>query len=486
MLPMPGYAASSMPRHRGFKGTPWSLVLACLPGCATPTPAPPPVTLSEVVEPEIRLIGWRANVDEGAITALVTAVGGTTLNRPLPDVSTLVFPSEDRAKSAEERLAASGLARWVSRNHRRSLGLLPVASGASAESDRTIQSFGDLNTGSSNQWGLAQANIPAAWQAYPSIRGQGVLVGVLDSGVDYRHPDLALNMARDGAGQRLHVDAIEAAGRNDSCLGLTYSYATAYSDASHPGPDGNGHGTHVAGIIGAVGDNQPGLRNNIVGVAPSVRIVDIKAMDCQGGGTDDVIALGIRRAVDLGVRVLNMSIGGEEPAPILAAPMAYGQARGVLFVVAAGNGSGVPVYYPAAYAGVLAVGALDPRGRRASYGNIGPEMGVVAAGGGLSQDSEGILSTLPTYAHMLSLGRSQGSWPGHGRVSGTSQASPLVAGLAALILSQEPGLSADQVRLRILASATDVGTSGFDPETGWGRVDALAALGMQQPTGSRP
>lgn len=442
--------------------------------------------MSEVVEPEVRLVGWRTELDDAAITALVTEMGGTTLNRPLPDVSTLVFPSRDRAESAEDRLAASGLARWVSRNHRRSLGLLPVASVTSAEPDRAVQTFGDLNTSSSSQWGLAQANIPAAWQSYPSIRGQGVLVGVLDSGIDYRHPDLSLNMARDGAGQPLRVDAIEAAGRNDSCLGLTYSYATAYSDASHPGPDGNGHGTHVAGIIGAVGDNQTGLRNNIVGVAPSVRILDIKAMDCQGGGTDDVIALGIRRAVDLGVRVLNMSIGGEEPAPILAEAMAYGQARGVLFVVAAGNGSGVPVYYPAAYAGVLAVGALDPRGRRSSYGNIGPEMGVMAAGGGLSQDAEGILSTLPTYAHMLSVGRNQGSWPGHGRVSGTSQASPLVAGLAALILSQEPGLSADQVRLRILASATDMGTPGFDPETGWGRVDALAALGMQQPNGSRP
>lgn len=484
---MPGYAALGMLRHLHIGGPFRALVLACLPGCFSAPPLQlPPTPTVEAIEPEVRLVGWRKDLAPGSVEAWLSAHRGRVVNSPLPYVDTLTFPGEQAAEAAEAELSSRGMTRWISRNHRRTLGLISASPAEPDTTVRTLQTFNDLNTGSSNQWGLLQANLPAAWQAYPDVRGQGILVGVLDSGIDGRHPDLAVNMARDGAGRQLVVDALQDSGRRDSCLGLDYGSSTAYQDAAHPGPDGNGHGTHVAGIIGAVANNQTGLRNNIVGVAPSVRILDIKAMDCQGNGSDDVIALGIRKAVDLGVRVLNMSIGGEEPAPVLAEAMTYGQIRGVLFVVAAGNGSGVPVYYPAAYAGVLAVGALDPRGRRASYSNIGPELGVMAPGGGQNQASEGILSTLPTYAHVLSLGQTQSSWPGHGRVSGTSQASPLVAGLAALILSQEPDLSPDQVRLRILASSADMGSSGFDHETGWGRVDALAALGMRQPSGDRP
>lgn len=443
--------------------------------------------VQRVTAPEgsVRLVGWPRAMADAERALWADKVKALTRSHPLPDTSVLVFADENSARTASERLQQEAGVRWVSLNHRRHLGLLeeprlpsPVV--------RNLQTFSDLLTGSGGQWHLALSKVTSAWENFPRARGQDILVGVLDSGVDYRHPDLALNIARDEAGLPIKIDALGMAGRVDSCLGLDYSADSAYRDTNHPGPDGNGHGTHVAGIIAAVANNLTGLKANVVGVAPEARIVDIKAMDCEGGGTDDVIAVGIRRAVDLGVRVLNMSIGGEEPAPILAEAIAYGQARGVLFVVAAGNGSGVPVYYPAAYPGVVAVGALDTRGRRASYSNVGSELAVMAPGGGINQTAEGILSTLPTYEHVLSAGRTQGSWPGHGRVSGTSQASPVVAGVAALLLSQEPTLSPDQVRLRLLASSKDMGSNGFDKDTGWGMVDAAAALAMGQRGGERP
>ncbi len=329
---------------------------------------------------------------------------------------------------------------------------------------------------STGQWGNAQIKAPDAWNTYFSTSeppGKGVTVAILDSGVDVRHPDLAANVAKDGLGKDIYIDVLrDASGSTDACGGLTYDWATAYQNSSHPGPDGHGHGTHVAGIVAAVGNNSGTGGQNIVGVAPAATILPVKTMDCRGDGNDWNIAYGIKAAADSNARIMNLSIGGPEPSELLEDALAYAMGKGVLVVVAAGNGFGVPVYYPAAYQGVIAVGAVDRTDAYQPYSNVGPQVGLMAPGGTTNQSVDGILSTTPTYGSTITRSGS------YARVSGTSQASPFVAGVAALLWSKDPSLTADQVRARLFASAKDLGTAGFDEKYGWGRVDALAALAL--------
>ncbi|MBM3274020.1 MAG: S8 family serine peptidase, partial [Candidatus Sericytochromatia bacterium] len=263
----------------------------------------------------------------------------------------------------------------------------------------------------------------------------------------------------------------DASGSIDSCRGYNYDWVNAYRDIGHPGPDGHGHGTHVAGIIAAVGNNSGGSGGNIVGVAPAATILPVKTMDCNGDGQDWNIAYGIKASADQGAKVLNLSIGGPEPSPLLEDALGYAIAKGALVIVAAGNGQGSPVYYPAAYPGVIAVGAVDRDDAYQTFSNVGAQMGLVAPGGTINQSRDGILSTVPTYRSELSQ-----SGLAYSRVSGTSQASPFVAGVAALIWSREPSLTADQIRTRLYATARDIGPAGFDFKHGWGRIDAVAAL----------
>ncbi len=297
---------------------------------------------------------------------------------------------------------------------------------------------------------------------------------VVDSGVDIRHPDLKQNIARDGLGNDIYIDVLhDASSSFDACRGYNFDWATAYKDATHPGPDGHGHGTHVAGIVAAAGGNADYGAENLVGVAPAATILPVKTMDCNGEGQDWDIAYGIKAAADRGAKIMNLSIGGPEPSALLEDALAYAMARGVLIVVAAGNGGGAPVFYPAAYSGVIAVGAVSRDDLYQSFSNVGLQMGMVAPGGTINQSVEGILSTVPTYTSEMS--RVGAGWA---RVSGTSQASPFVAGAAALIWSREPALSAEQVRERLFASAKDLGTKGFDTKYGWGRLDVQAALAL--------
>lgn len=332
-------------------------------------------------------------------------------------------------------------------------------------------SAADLDGGEAGQWAVLQVHAPEAWDQYftaESPPGHGIMVAVIDSGVDVRHPDLAANIAKIGGMPRF-IDVLhDASHSSDVRCGANYDWVTAYADTAHPGPDGHGHGTHVAGIVAAVGNNFGVTGTKMVGVAPGATILPVKTMDCAGDGTDWDIAHGIKDAADAGARIQNLSIGGPEPGPILEEAISYARAKGGLMIVAAGNGFGAPVFYPAAYAGVLAVGAVDRNDAYQGYSNVGPELAMVAPGGTSDQKREGINSTLPSYGSKLG--------KHYGRVSGTSQASPLVAGIAALIWSREPSLSADQVRSRLVASAKDLGPKGFDAEYGFGRVDALESL----------
>ncbi|HEY9721886.1 MAG TPA: S8 family peptidase [Oscillatoriaceae cyanobacterium] len=282
-----------------------------------------------------------------------------------------------------------------------------------------------------SEWGEKKINAQTAWDKH--VDASGVTVAVLDTGVDYLHPEL---------------------------LGRVIKGPDLADGTSDP-MDHMGHGTHVAGIIGAAGNNGIG----VAGVAWNCKILAIKVLGDDGNGTTDTVAQGIKYAADHGARVINMSLGTSDQTidPVLHEAMDYAHQHGCVICAASGNESG-PVGAPANDPNALAVSSTSHFWLFewcSLYSNTGPKVEVAAPGGG-------ILSTLPSEGSQL--GRN------YGTLSGTSMATPFVSGEAALIIAQHPSWSADQVRARIDAAVDHKGSSGRNNDYGYGRVDLAKAL----------
>lgn len=295
-----------------------------------------------------------------------------------------------------------------------------------------------------SQYGLAITNLDEAW-AY-TVGDRRVTVALIDTGIDYHHPELADHIHPDGRTFFLSGEAI----------------------------DEDGHGTLTAGIVAATMHNERG----IAGIAPNVQILPIKVspgyVQSTGGKraeqtVDNISAIDynfqdpIRYAADPargGTKVININFATsiEDPHEEVAIKEALDQ--GVLVVAAAGNsGSNVPLY-PAAYDCVLGVGAVNSDKQRAGFSTYGLGVDVVAPGVGVYSTTLSDLNDGYTHAH------------------GTSFASPHVSGLAALIFSVRPDLTAWDVREIIMRSAEDLGTPGFDDQYGYGLIDGHAALAL--------
>lgn len=277
------------------------------------------------------------------------------------------------------------------------------------------------------QWHLDAIEAPAAWDI---STGDGVVIAVIDTGVDPEERDL----------------------KNKLVSG--YDFVNRDS-----GPwDDQGHGTRIALIAAAAADNGYGG----AGVAYDAQIMPLKALANTGSGTHAWIAKAIIWATDNGANVINLSIGGPYPSETLRDAVNYASRQGVLLVAAAGNeSSNVPVY-PAAYDPVLAVAGTSRDQQRAGFSNWGDHVSVAAPG----------TNILVTHG---------GS---HRAGSGTSLAAPQVAGVAALVLSRNQGLSAGQVRDVIQTTAEDLGNPGWDPFYGFGQVNAYQAVLRAQREGS--
>jgi subtilisin family serine protease len=274
------------------------------------------------------------------------------------------------------------------------------------------------------QWAMFAFPFSTVWQCG---QGAGITVAVVDSGVQANHPDLT---------GRVRPGAAIVNGAVQNGAGLI---------------DVNGHGTHVAGIIGA-GLNGVG----VVGVAPEVTILPVRVLDANGVGPNSDIGKGITWAVDHGAKVINVSIGSDTKSASVSTAVGYAVDHGVTVVAAAGNGgpTGKP-RYPAALSEVIAVGALDPNGDVASYSTNGDYVDVVAPG-------TKIYSTkIPS------------TW---GENTGTSMASPHVAALAALVIDARGSVSPGNMLRRLTSTATDAGPPGFDPAYGWGCINPIAAV----------
>lgn len=280
------------------------------------------------------------------------------------------------------------------------------------------------------QWGLPAVGAPAAWDR--TWGGAGVVVAVIDSGIDLSHPDL--------------VGRIVAGGWD-------------YVDDDAVPQDDLGHGTHVAGIVAATANN--GVLGS--GTAPGCGILPLRVLNSSGSGNTFDLGEAIYDATDAGVDVINMSLGSREYDEYLSDAVAYAVAHDVVVVAAAGNC--VPtrlsdVEYPAREPGVIAVGSIQNTTPYtiASSSQDGPGLDVVAPG-------SNIFSTYPP-----ALGS---SWA---YMSGTSMATPFVSGVAALMRTVEPAATYTQITTALQATATDLGAAGRDNTFGYGLIQADDAI----------
>jgi subtilisin family serine protease len=282
------------------------------------------------------------------------------------------------------------------------------------------------------QWGPKKIEADWAWNT--TVGDSDLLVAVIDTGIDYNHPDLAANY-----------------------VPLGYDWVN-----NDPDPrDDYGHGTHCAGIIAAAMNNNVG----IAGVA-QVKIMAEKVIDNGGWGYADWFAEGVINATDSGAKILSISLGGYGDSELMHDSLKYAYDAGVLIVAAAANDNSNIKPYPAGYSEVVAVAATDQNDQKASFSNWGDWIELSAPG-------VSVYSTMPTYSVTLN---GYGYSMNYDYLSGTSMACPHVAGVAALVWSRFPGKSRDWARLWLRSTSDDFGTPGFDVYYGYGRVNARRAV----------
>jgi thermitase len=300
---------------------------------------------------------------------------------------------------------------------------------AYAEPDFAVEALGSPDDqGFGNQWGMVKIQAPQAWDV--TTGSPGISIAILDTGVDLDHPDLASKIT-----------------------------SNINFGSSNTTDDVYGHGTHVAGIAAAMTNNGIG----VAGLGYSSTIMNVKVLDDNGSGTYSGVASGIIWAVDNGAEVINMSLGGSSPSSTLEDAVNYAWSKGVVVVASAGNSGSTAPSYPAYYSNCIAVAAVDANDALASWSNYGNWVDVAAPG-------LGIYSTLKNNSY--------------GYMSGTSMASPYVAGLAALVFTtvSDPNGNHNlnyEVRSRIEAACDDINVSGI----GSGRINAYRAVQTATTTG---
>jgi thermitase len=275
------------------------------------------------------------------------------------------------------------------------------------------------------QWGWSEVKADVAYEA--GYDGEGVVVALLDTGVDTEHPDLTANF----------VDGWNFIDDNDNVT------------------DVDGHGTMVCGIVAAITNNSIG----VAGVASNVTIMPLKVISEAGGSLID-ISSAIIYAANHEADVIGMSLGGAftRGTRALKDAVNYAYQHGCVLVAAAGNNDTSELFYPAAYDNVVAVSAIDEADEKASFSNYGDYIDFCAPGVNIVSTWKG-----GTYASG----------------NGTSFAAPFVTGVVALMLSKYPALSNENVIETLRAQAVDLGDLGWDQFYGWGLIDASAAVSLQ-------
>lgn len=298
-------------------------------------------------------------------------------------------------------------------------------------------------------------NAAEAWDI--TTGGEEIIIAIIDTGVDWDHPDLAENIwtnPREIADNSIDDDGN---GYVDDIIGWDFGGDSGNAD-NDPNEDGPDHGTHVAGLASAVTDNAIGIAS--IGFNSSLMCIKTSRDDLRSDAGTALIAYGyegIKYAADNGADIINCSWGGYSYSNFAQSIIDEAVSKGALIVAAAGNDNSSDLFYPASYQGVLSVTATNFDDQKATWANYGTMVDVSAPG----------LDIYSTWYNDSYAGK-----------SGTSMASPIAAGLAAITKSRFPDFTPLQIaeQIRVNSNPIDINNIGFENEIGFGRIDALSVL----------
>lgn len=331
-----------------------------------------------------------------------------------------------------------------------------------------------MNRAYDDLWNLKISNVDQAWDL---STGENVTVAIIDSGVDFTHQDAPSMFANEGEIPGNNIDD-DRNGFVDDTNGWDFLRNENASSI-----DESGHGTHVAGIIAAKGNNALG----IVGVAYNAKILPLRVLDKDSKGTEENVAKAIVYAAKMGAKVINISLGGTGESAIIHRALKDAKDLGSVIVDSSGNDhADANNVFPARYAETITVASVVNDGKTISYfSNHGEVVDLVAGGGGevhsppASPKNINILSLLSSHAfhNVVSEFLVENTSTRYVLKSGTSMAAPVVSGVAALVISANPSLTPDQVKSVLTSSAQPI-DGGKNATYGYGLVDAYSATNM--------
>ncbi len=319
------------------------------------------------------------------------------------------------------------------------------------------------------QYALEKIKIFDAWEITQG--DTNIIVAIIDTGIDFLHEDLKANLFinhpedlnKNGFLDEGDINGIDDDGNGfiDDVIGWDFTdrvffpenvSAGDYRNRDNNPMDEHGHGTNVAGIIGAVSNNNIGISGSV----PNVKMLCIKAFDPNGYGEEDDVASAILYAVESGAKIINMSFGDKTYSKVLRDVIKYAYSKGVVLVSSAGNSSSSDPHFPSGFDEVICVGASDKNDNIASFSNTGSSIDIVAPGVSvLTTDLDGKYSNK----------------------NGTSFSAPYVSSAAALILSKN-NFNNQEIKQILKSTSDDISTSGWDEKSGAGRLNVLRALNV--------
>ncbi|MFZ2325119.1 MAG: S8 family serine peptidase [Ignavibacteriaceae bacterium] len=324
----------------------------------------------------------------------------------------------------------------------------------------------------SEQWALEKIKAYDAWEITQG--SDSVLLGIIDTGIDYEHPDLVNQIffnsgeiGFDNKGNDKRSNRVDDDGNGfiDDYQGWDFTDRVGFPFDSTGGDyltwdnnpfDDQGHGTYVAGIAAAQSNNSIGIS----GVAPKIKLLNLRAFDPGGYGEEDDVAAAILYAVKMGCKVINMSFGDEAFSYVLRDVIQYAYSQDVVLVASSGNSGADAPHYPSGYSEVICVGNSTEQDYIAGSSNYGSTLDIVAPG-----------SSIVTTAKNNS----------YASISGTSASAPFVSASAALILSIN-NFTNEEVKQILKSTTDDIGQNGWDLKSGAGRLNIFKALTVTAPS----